>query len=155
MPEEPSSESNLPLPPKGPIVRRRRGRRGGRGRRRPARPVPPLEDQAAPVSPSAEPIESVEPAEAPKSFPDPARQPVTSAPPPEKEFEGSAISQAVSEVTHIIEGLRQSLVQMEEVLELVELAERQKLTDEREIDSLRRALRRIHHPRGEHSHPDE
>jgi predicted RNase H-like nuclease (RuvC/YqgF family) len=95
------------------------------------------------------------PAEAPESYSAPIRQPVTSSPPPEEKFEGSAISQAVSEVTQIIEGLRQSLAQMEEVLELVELAERQKLTDEREIDSLRRALRRIHHPRGEHSHPDE
>jgi hypothetical protein len=32
---------------------------------------------------------------------------------------------------------------MEEVLELVELAERQKLTDEREIESLLRALRQL------------
>ncbi|MGD0744313.1 MAG: hypothetical protein ABSA45_04075 [Verrucomicrobiota bacterium] len=45
--------------------------------------------------------------------------------------------------------LKQTLDQMEEVLELVELAERQKLADEREIESLRRALRRIHQPRGE------
>ena len=37
---------------------------------------------------------------------------------------------------------------MEEVLELVELAERQKSADEREIESLRRALQRIHQPRG-------
>jgi hypothetical protein len=36
---------------------------------------------------------------------------------------------------------------MEEVLELVELAERQKLTDEREIDSLRRLLRQLQPPR--------
>jgi len=38
---------------------------------------------------------------------------------------------------------------MEEVLELVELAERQKLADEREIESLRQALRKIQQPRGE------
>ncbi|HEY1663361.1 MAG TPA: hypothetical protein VGI03_13160 [Verrucomicrobiae bacterium] len=47
---------------------------------------------------------------------------------------------------------------MEEVLELVELAERQKLGDEREIDSLRRALQRIHRPRGDqrgHSQPED
>jgi len=36
---------------------------------------------------------------------------------------------------------------MEEVLELVELAERQKSADEREIESLRRALRKIQQPR--------
>jgi hypothetical protein len=37
---------------------------------------------------------------------------------------------------------------MEDVLELVELAERQKLTDEREIDSLRGLLRQLQQPRG-------
>ena len=36
---------------------------------------------------------------------------------------------------------------MEEVLELTELAERQKNLDEREIDSLRRALRQLQLPR--------
>ena len=36
---------------------------------------------------------------------------------------------------------------LDEVLELVEVAERQKLADEREIDELRRALRRIQPPR--------
>ena len=39
--------------------------------------------------------------------------------------------------------------QLDEVLELVEVAERQKLADEREIDELRRALRRIQPPRRE------
>jgi hypothetical protein len=36
---------------------------------------------------------------------------------------------------------------MEEVLEMLELFERQKNADEREIESLRRALRQIHRPR--------
>jgi hypothetical protein len=36
---------------------------------------------------------------------------------------------------------------MEEVLETLELAERQKDADEREIESLRRSLRQIHRPR--------
>jgi len=44
----------------------------------------------------------------------------------------------------IIEALKRAVDQMEEVLELVELAERQKLGDEREIESLRRALRQLH-----------
>jgi len=45
---------------------------------------------------------------------------------------------------------------MEEVLELVELAERQKLADEREIESLRHALRKIHQPRAErHQRPQQ
>jgi hypothetical protein len=36
---------------------------------------------------------------------------------------------------------------MEEVLETLELADRQKIEDEREIESLRRALRQLHEPR--------
>jgi Na+/phosphate symporter len=60
---------------------------------------------------------------------------------------GSAISQAVNEVMAIVESLKQALVRMDEVLELVEHAERQKLADEHEIDSLRRVLRQLQHPR--------
>jgi hypothetical protein len=52
-----------------------------------------------------------------------------------------------------IDALKQAVEQMEEVLELVELAERQKLADEQEIESLRRALRQLHRPRG--SRPSE
>jgi hypothetical protein len=59
----------------------------------------------------------------------------------------SAISQAVSDVTQVVESLKQALNQMEDVLELVEVAERQKLGDEREIDSLRQLLRQLQHPR--------
>ena len=67
----------------------------------------------------------------------------------------SAISRAADEVRQIVESLEQALEQMEEVLELVELAERQKSGDEREIDSLRRALRRIQPPRGHKEPPHE
>jgi len=59
----------------------------------------------------------------------------------------SAINQAVDEVTGIVESLKQALAQMEDVLELVEHAERQKLADEHEVDSLRRLLRQLQHPR--------
>jgi predicted RNase H-like nuclease (RuvC/YqgF family) len=62
--------------------------------------------------------------------------------------DASAIRQAVDEVRQIVESLEQALEQMEEVRELVELAERQQSADEREIESLRRALRRIQQPRG-------
>jgi Na+/phosphate symporter len=62
--------------------------------------------------------------------------------------DGSAISQAVNEVMGIIESLKQALNQMEDVLELAEHAERQKLGDEREIESLHRALRQLQQPRG-------
>ena len=54
-----------------------------------------------------------------------------------------AITQAVEEVRQILESLEEALEQMEEVLRLVELAERQNSADEKEIESLRRALRKI------------
>jgi hypothetical protein len=43
---------------------------------------------------------------------------------------------------------------MEEVLETLELAERQQDADEQEIESLRRALKQLHRPRegGGHRH---
>jgi penicillin-insensitive murein endopeptidase len=44
---------------------------------------------------------------------------------------------------------------LDEVLELVEVAERQKLADEREIEELRRALRRIQPPRRELQQPPQ
>jgi hypothetical protein len=44
---------------------------------------------------------------------------------------------------------------MEQVQELIDLADRQKSADEREIESLRRALRRIQQPRGHKDTPHE
>ncbi len=64
----------------------------------------------------------------------------------------SAIHQAVVHATEIAEGLRELVDRIDEILELVEIAERQKLADERELDNLRRALRRIQPPRQMHSH---
>jgi hypothetical protein len=138
MSEEPQPQSSLPAQPKR-FSPRRRGHRGGRGRRRPA-PSAPVAEPPAENAVSASAVSmSTETAEE-KSQP----------PPREAEFNESAISRAVEEVTQIAESLKQTLAQMEEVLELVELAERQKLGDEREIDSLRRALRKIQYPRDEH-----
>ncbi len=57
--------------------------------------------------------------------------------------EGSAIARTVGEVRQIVESLEQALEQMVEVLRLVELAEHQKFADERELDSLRRALHKL------------
>lgn len=74
---------------------------------------------------------------------------------PEPETRGSAISQASRHVSEIVESLKQILDQMEEVLELTEVAERQKYADEREIDSLRRALRQLQLPRGARSRDEE
>jgi hypothetical protein len=67
----------------------------------------------------------------------------------------SAVSQAVELATQIAESLKQVTDQLDEILELVELAERQKLADEREIDQLRRALRRIQPPRYSRDEPRE
>jgi hypothetical protein len=113
------TEPNRPMPPRSSGGGRRRGRRGGRGRgRRRIEQISPAGlPPAAPVSP------------APK---------IAAVP--------SAISRAIEEVTQIVGLLKQTLDQMEEVLETVELAERQKLADEHEIESLRRALRKIHRP---------
>jgi hypothetical protein len=50
-------------------------------------------------------------------------------------------------VSQIIETLKQALDHMEEVLETLELAERQKTADEQEIEQLRRSLRHLQRPR--------
>jgi predicted RNase H-like nuclease (RuvC/YqgF family) len=73
-------------------------------------------------------------------------------PRPEREREHEPASQAsiqgaIEQVTDIIESLRDAVDEMEEVLETVELAERQKTADEQEIESLRRALRQLQRPR--------
>ena len=168
MSEETQPESNSPAPAKGLPLRRRRGHRGGRGRSR--APRPPVKGGAAETAAVAEtstpvesalPVESTAPpiqppVEAPIRLsehpvrplpsrplpPRPRPEPVVHAPQVPR-TDGSAISQAVNEVMLIVESLRDTLEHMEEVLELVELAERQKLTDEREIESLLRALRQF------------
>jgi acyl-CoA reductase-like NAD-dependent aldehyde dehydrogenase len=168
MPEEQQPESNRPAPPKG-LVPRRRGRRGGRGRRRPA-PAVPISGQSTPAESSSKQTEPpIRLREQMPVRPTPSSkqkfQPAASAPiePPKEKFrpapraakpEGSAISRAVNEVTDIVESLREALTQMEEVLELVEHAERQKITDEREIESLLRALHQLQSRGGRTERPE-
>ena len=65
----------------------------------------------------------------------------------------AAVHEAIEEVNHIIETLRGTLDDMEEVLETLELAERQKNADEQEIETLRRGLRQLHRPREGGQHP--
>lgn len=67
--------------------------------------------------------------------------------PEETSHKTPAITDAIEQVNRIIEELKHSLDEMEEVLETLELAERQKIDDEREIQSLQRALRQLHRPR--------
>jgi hypothetical protein len=67
--------------------------------------------------------------------------------------DGSAVSKAAGEVRQIVESLEQALEQMVEVLRLVELAEHQKFADERELESLRRALHKLQPPHRERREP--
>ncbi len=136
---------------------RRRGHRGGRGRRRPAPAVlnpnnhreqnhrrnkPSRQSDCAKRCRCAQRLQN-------QNFSPRGRARLNrrdekfQAAPRRNDPDNSAISRAVNEVTDIVESLRQALEQMEEVLELVELAERQKTADEREIESLLRALRQF------------
>lgn len=65
----------------------------------------------------------------------------------------ASVQQAIEEVNRIIETLRGTLDDMEEVLETLELAERQQNADEQEIETLRRGLRQLHRPREGAPHP--
>ena len=139
-----------------PFKRPRRSGRGRRGRgRRPvsnrAEPVPQQSEESPKEEISEpQPTQSIAPSET-TSYSKEAEElretPVSLASP-------RAIEQAIVEVNHIIENLRESLDEMEEVLETLELAERQKDADEREIESLRRALRNLHRPREEQRRHD-
>jgi hypothetical protein len=73
----------------------------------------------------------------------------TPAPPPRDRQPASpaAVQQAIEDVNQIIETLRGTLDDMEQVLETLELAERQKIADEHEIETLRRGLHQLHRPR--------
>jgi len=120
-PEKQQLESNFPAPLRNSGGGQPRIPRGGRGRGRGQRRPVPISRTSPPPGAAALPEQKI----------------ATGS---------SAISQAVEEVTQIVESLKQTLAQMEEVLELVELAERQKSADEREIVSLRQALRKIQQP---------
>jgi hypothetical protein len=73
----------------------------------------------------------------------------TLPPPPQDRQPASpaGVQRAIEEVNQIIETLRGTLDDMEDVLETLELAERQKIADEQEIETLRRGLRQLHRPR--------
>jgi hypothetical protein len=91
----------------------------------------------------------------PPRRPEPARPQQFSRPADFRPADASAIHQAVLHATEIAESLKHTIDQLDEILELVELAERQKLADERELDELRRALRRIQVPRHQMPPPQQ
>jgi len=127
----------------------RRGRRGGRGRRGrgprvPQATVPPLPASSAETAEPIQPVVEAGPVER-RTPPPLIREPQPAQP--------MAVQEAIEEVNHIIETLRGALNDMEEVLETLELAERQKTADEQEIETLRRGLRQLHRPREGGAHP--
>jgi hypothetical protein len=118
---------------------RRRSRRGGRRhprRREPRESLPPPTGES-PTPPTA--AESSQPAVEEAEQRQEQEQPY-----PEPAHKTPAITDAIEQVNRIIEELKHSLDEMEEVLETLELAERQKIDDEREIQNLQRALRHLH-----------
>ena len=114
-------------------------------------PETPVTDSAAEISraPEARPQRDFPREPQRDRRPEPQRPKPWVQPADFRPAEISAVSQAVAHATEIAESLKQMIDQLDEVLELVEVAERQKLADEREIDELRRALRRIQPPRRE------
>jgi len=175
-PEEEPKTDTTPTEGSGPRSVPRRNRRPGRGRRgrgrggRPkqagAEPPPPQSAQAEAGSPEeAEPIfelaedsgpqsgEEARPPEPPEPEPE---SPIPSGPPTgnlSRPASPVSVEQAIEEVNGVVDSLRTALEEMEEVLEMFEIFERQKNADEREIDSLRRALRQVHRPRDSGHHP--
>ena len=175
--EEAKPESSQPQSgPRPPGRRDRRPSRGRRGRGRGGRPKPspadppqvaanvvtPLED-AEPVFELASDVEQVSETvssagdvpESSRDVSEPLTQPFRESPARESSHPAGPITveKAIEEVSAVVESLRTSLEEMEEVLEMLELFERQKNADEREIESLRRAVRQMNRPRdGGHHH---
>jgi hypothetical protein len=161
------SQSDAPGSPPGPRRDRRpsRGRRGrGRGRRpkpAPGQAAPEAEGIARSESglPPADQEPIFELAQEPGADPVPDRSEAHHSEPiaesvaspgpsaPSRPASPASVEQAIEEVGGIVDTLRSALNEMEEVLEMLEMFERQKNADEREIDSLRRALRQVHRPR--------
>jgi hypothetical protein len=111
-------------------------------------PEPVSEASSAPeAAPEPEPARERPPVRPPQAEPRRPEPRPWSKPADFRPADVSAITQAVAHATEIAESLKHTLDQLDEILELVELAERQKIADEREIDELRRALRRIQQPR--------
>ena len=130
--EAPAAAEPGPIPSsRGPRRSRRGGRRRSRRRGGPGPSAPQSTDTSDLRETSAAATEESE-------FPA-ARE-------PESNLKGPAVSRAIEQVNQVIEELKRALDEMEVVLETLELAERQKIDDEREIESLERALRQLRRP---------
>jgi hypothetical protein len=103
--------------------------------------------EAVPPESPAQITESIEP-RTERALVEPAAPPPAPLPPRERRPAAPlSVQNAIEEVNHIVGTLREALDDMDEVLETLESAERQKDADEHEIESLRRALRQLHRPR--------
>jgi len=102
-------------------------------------PVGPEEEESF-FAPSPE-------VEVPDQPAEPAHAHAHAPPTPSHKFQpatSEAVKKAIDDVMGILSSLRESSEKMDEVLEILEEAERQKTADEREIESLRQQLRRFH-----------
>jgi len=154
-PGAPAGETNAPAPSEPEIQAVQDGEI--------AAPAPdaPVSEQPAPTESPAKQIEPpirlreempVRPA--PSKHKSTPHVPAETSPVRADKPHGSAIGRTVEEVRQIVESLEQALEQMVEVLRLVELAEHEKFADERELESLRRALHKLQPPRRERQEPN-
>ena len=146
--EEFKTGTEPPEKPKSPPPERR-GRRPGRGYRGRGRRPQQHQQPPAGQQPVAPPPAHLEPSPTTSEPPVPASRELEPPSPPSP----ATIQSAIDDVNQIIGTLRDTLVDMEEVLETLELVERQNNADERELESLRRALRTLHRPREGGSQP--
>jgi hypothetical protein len=116
-------------------------------------PVEADETVAAPLAPSSNELPAPrpvrEPAPAPAPMPEPPR---ASEPPPSRPAPPASVQAAIETVNDIIGALNSALKEMEDVLEGLEVIERQQTASDYELETLRRKLRHLHHPRGGGSH---
>jgi hypothetical protein len=164
-----TEQSDIPAAAETPRPGRRSGR-GHRGRGRRRRSRAPRSEQASSTQPtslaqresvaaeSELPRESDERAEV--AAVEPERTPFAEAPArpvgharPAQPASKVSIQAAIEQVNDIISVLKESLEQMDEVLESLEYFERQGDADEREIESLRRTLRQLQRSREGGPHP--
>lgn len=135
-----------------------RGRRTFRPERRPRRPSPaPVSEPAPAPEPTPEPTAELPAAEiadsgAPMSAnvgepPEPVaereRERASEPSTPSAPVPATAIRQAIEEILRINKDLEWVLLEMEKALETLEEAEVQKYADEREIESLKNAMRQL------------
>jgi hypothetical protein len=172
-----AAEGGPPAEPSTQARRSGRGRRGrGRRRKRGAQPSDQADRQELPGEAQASAQDESESHEAseiaeqeseivdrlregPKAGSAPDQQDIAAEPVPEaatadvsselerKHEPPATLQDAIEQVGRVIDTLRESLDDMEEVLELLEVLERQTGADQREIDSLRRSLRQLQRPR--------